>query len=247
MATRAVSKTVNPGSNPGSPVSGPTPASRNFAAGRGLFWVRVGRGAHSSKGTNMRRNSGVRAIVAALAATAVMVAIVGIAQARPPGSATGGGAAADPCPGSDEVVSEATLPDLRKSVRCLISVERVARGLPKLDRAESLETAAKRHVRTMIDTDCLAHRCPGEVDLEHRLRRAGYLDGITTYRFAESTGCGTTAESMVSSWMASVFDRTNVLDVGFKDIGVAVSQDASDELCGDGYGTFAVVFGSRIP
>jgi uncharacterized protein YkwD len=186
-------------------------------------------------------------IVAALAATVAVAVVAGTAHARPAGSAASGGAAADSCSGSDETVAETTLPDLRKAVRCLISAERVARGLPKLARAESLETAAKRHVRTMIDTDCLAHRCPGEVDLEHRLRRAGYLDGTTTYRFAESTGCGTTAESMVSSWMASPFDRTNVLDVGFKDIGVAVSQDASDLLCGDGYGTFAVVFGSRIP
>jgi uncharacterized protein YkwD len=193
----------------------------------------------------MRRNSAVRVIVVALATSAAAAAIVGSAQARPEGS--GGGATVEACAGADEVVSEATLPDLRKAVRCLISVERVARGLPKLDRAESLELAAKRHVRTMIDTDCLAHRCQGEVDLERRLRRAGYLDGTTTYRFAESTGCGTTAQSMVTSWMASPFDRTNVLDVGFKDIGVAVSQDASDLLCGDGYGTFAVVFGSRIP
>ena len=30
----------------------------------------------------------------------------------------------------------------------------------------------------MIDTDCLAHRCPGEVDLKQRLRKAGYFDGL---------------------------------------------------------------------
>jgi uncharacterized protein YkwD len=145
------------------------------------------------------------------------------------------------------MVADTTAADLRKSVRCLISTERVAHGLSKLSRAETLELAAKRHVRAMIDTDCLAHRCPGEVDLERRLRRAGYLDGVTTSRFAESTGCGTTAQSMFDSWMASAFDRANILDPTFKDIGVAVSQDSSDLLCGEGYGTFAVVFGVRTP
>ena len=172
--------------------------------------------------------------------------LAGGAQARPPAAIPGGAATTDACAGADETVSATTLPDLRKAVRCLILAERAARNLPKLARAESLELAAKRHVRTMIDTNCLAHRCPDEVDLERRLRRAGYLDGISTFRFAESTGCGTSARSMVTSWMASPFDRASILDAGFEDIGVAVSQDASEKLCGAGYGTFAVVYGSRV-
>jgi uncharacterized protein YkwD len=185
------------------------------------------------------------------AALAVFVAVafagflVAGAQARP--AATSAAGSADACPAAGEMVSDTAAPDLRKTVRCLIGAERASRGLPKLVRSDSLETAAKRHVKTMIDTDCLAHRCPGEVDLEKRLRRAGYFDGFTIFRFAESTGCGTTAESMVSSWMASAFDRASILDASFSDIGVAVSQDSSDRLCGAGYGTFAVVFGKRVP
>jgi uncharacterized protein YkwD len=193
----------------------------------------------------MRRISMSRVIEAALAALVVLACAVpsaSAAQARP--AAVG---SADPCPAADEMVADTTTPDLRKTVRCLIANERSARGLPKLARSDSLETAAKRHVKAMIDTDCLAHRCPGEVDLEKRLRRAGYFDGFTLFRFAESTGCGTTAESMVDSWMASAFDRTSILDANFNDIGVAVSQDSSDRLCGAGYGTFTVVFGKRTP
>jgi uncharacterized protein YkwD len=192
----------------------------------------------------MPRISVTRTITAALAVFAAVVVSAAGAQAKP-GAGSAGTTTTDACPGSDQPVSESTASDLRKSVRCLILAERGTRGLPKLARAESLDLAAKRHVKTMIATDCLAHRCPNEVDLEHRLRRAGYLDGITTFRFAESTGCGTSAASMVASWMASTFDRASILDPGFEDIGVAVSPDASDELCGDGYGTFAVVFGSR--
>jgi uncharacterized protein YkwD len=194
----------------------------------------------------MRRNSANGAISAVLAALVSVAVLAGGAQARP-AAATAGNTSTDACSDASEMVSETTAPDLRKTVRCLIAAERASRGLPKLIRAESLETAAKRHVKTMIDTDCLAHKCPGEVDLEKRLRRAGYFDGFTLFRYAESTGCGTTAESMVSSWMASAFDRASILDASFGDIGVAVSQDSSDRLCGAGYGTFAVVFGKRAP
>ncbi len=188
----------------------------------------------------MPRISLTGTITAALAVLMAVAVTAGGAQAKPTA-----GTATNACPGSDQPVAESTASELRKSVRCLILAERGARGLPKLARAESLELAARRHVKTMIATDCLAHRCPNEVDLERRLRRAGYLDGISTFRFAESTGCGTSAASMVASWMTSTFDRASILDVGFEDIGVAVSPNASEDVCGDGYGTFAVVFGSR--
>lgn len=191
----------------------------------------------------MPRISVRRMITAVLAAFAAVAVIAGNAQARPAGMAS----STDACPGSDASVAQSTPGDLRRSVRCLISAIRSDRALSKLVRAESLDLAAKRHVRTMINTDCLAHKCPNEVDLERRLRRAGYLDGATTFRFAESTGCGTSAASMVSSWMSSPFDRASILDAGFEDVGAFVSDDASKQLCGAGYGTFAVVFGSRSP
>jgi uncharacterized protein YkwD len=191
----------------------------------------------------MPRISVTRMITVALAAFAAVGVMTGSAQARPAGMAS----ITDACPGSDAPVAQSTPGELRKSARCLITAIRTERGLPKLTRSKSLELAAKRHVRRMIDTDCLAHKCPNEVDLERRLRRAGYLDGATTFRYAESTGCGTSAASMVSSWMSSPFDRASILDSGFEDLGVFASDDASRQLCGNGYGTFAAVFGSRSP
>ncbi len=243
MATRAVSKTVNPGSNPGSPV--PLRLGQPQLGGRA--WVlagarRQGRAIFSRESQVTRNRAVLMAFAAALAAMAM---IGGPAQARPAGAASS--TAADACPNSTEMVAQLSASDLRKAVRCLIAFERSARGLSKLTRDASLQTAAKRHVRTMIKTDCLAHKCPGEVALKKRLRRAGYFDGVTSYRFAESTGCGTRADSMVESWLASAFDRANALDPDFEDFGIAVSPDSSDELCGEGFGTFAVVFGSRVP
>ncbi len=185
-------------------------------------------------------------ISAATAFAATLVAIVamgGPAQARSASAAAP--TSADNCPNAGEMVSDTAAADLRRSVRCLILAERAARGLPKLIRSDALDTAAKRHVRTMIEADCLLHKCPGEVDLERRLRRAGYFEGATSYRFAESIGCGTTPQSMVASWLGTLFDRTNILEPDFRDFGIAVSQESSADPCDDGFGTFTIVFGSR--
>lgn len=184
--------------------------------------------------------------MATFAATLVaVVALSGSAQARPANAV--GAPTGDECPNAGEMVSETASADLRRSVRCLIAAERAARGLPKLARSDALDTAAKRHVKTMVDTNCLLHRCPGEADLEKRLRRAGYFDGAVKYSFAESVGCGTTAESMVTSWLSTLFDRSNIIEPAFRDFGIAVSQEASAAPCNDGYGTFTVVYGSRTP
>jgi uncharacterized protein YkwD len=197
----------------------------------------------------MRRNPAFRALIAAPLAVGLACALAATAIATPaqaPGSDTKP-EAADACPDASIAVADATVTDLRKSLRCLIGVERTARGLTKLKANEPLATAAQRHVKTMVATACLDHRCPGEVNLNTRLRRAGYFDDATSWRYAESTGCGITAESMFTSWMSSDYHRANILDPEFEDIGVAASQESVPELCEEGLGTFAVVFGTRNP
>ena len=72
--------------------------------------------------------------------------------------------------------------DLRRSLRCLINQERAIHGFGKLARNTSLQKAAQRHTKTMVATDCLAHRCPGEVELDTRLEQAGYFDGAQKWR-----------------------------------------------------------------
>src|SRR5689334_22594716 len=98
MATRAVSKTVNPGSNPGSPAEFSATRARTM----GLSGCAPGRGARFSEGdTYMPRTSVTGMITAALAAFAAVAVLAGGAQARPAGMA----AMTDSCPGSDEAVT----------------------------------------------------------------------------------------------------------------------------------------------
>jgi uncharacterized protein YkwD len=97
----------------------------------------------------------------------------------------------------------------------------------------------------MVSADCLAHRCGDEPNLEGRLRQAGYFNGVKSWRYAENTGCGASAEAMVANWMASVYHRVNILDPDFAEIGVGASEDRVHGRCKRGYGTFTVVFGER--
>jgi uncharacterized protein YkwD len=135
--------------------------------------------------------------------------------------------------------------ELRKSIRCLINEERAVHGFGKLARNRPLQSAGQRHTRAMVDTGCLAHRCPNEADLETRLRQAGYFEGADSWRFAENTGCGLSAEAMVANWLASLYHRVNILDPDFREIGVGVSHRKVPGRCEKGYASFAVVFGER--
>lgn len=152
-----------------------------------------------------------------------------------------------PCPLATQPVGDSTIKEIRKSVRCLINEQRGVHGFGKLARNADLQQASQRHVRAMVETGCIAHRCPDEVDFDTRVEQSGYLDGENSWRYAENTGCGSSAEVMVAGWMDSLYHRTNILDPEFRDIGVGVSQQRVRGRCAKGDGTFTVVFGRRTP
>jgi uncharacterized protein YkwD len=167
------------------------------------------------------------------------------------GAAGGQGPAPKPSRGATKchvaslAAADSTVRQLRNSIRCLVNQERAVHGFGKLAPNEALMTASQRHVKTMVKTGCLAHRCPGEDDLDTRLDRAGYFDGARSWRYAENTGCGVSAKAMVDNWLDTVYHRINILDPDFHDIGVGVSHKRVNNRCGKRYATFAVVFGAR--
>jgi uncharacterized protein YkwD len=187
-----------------------------------------------------------RKVIAAGALAAVgVVLLTAIAFATPPdpGSAAAGTGVA--CPGAGQPAAQANASQLRRAVRCLINEERAARQLGAVVKDQTLKDAAQTHAEVMVETDCLAHQCGGEDDLETRLRDAGYFEGGEMWRFAENTGCGLSAEAMVANWMATKFHRVNILQPKFRDIGIGAVPETVKGRCERGYATFAVVFGWR--
>jgi uncharacterized protein YkwD len=178
------------------------------------------------------------------AAVAVLLASFALAADRPAG---GPAAAAESCKGADSPAADTRPRKLRKSIRCLINEARAVHGFGKLAKRRSVQKAAQRHTKTMVETDCLAHRCEGEVDLEGRLRQAGYFAGASSWTFAENTGCAISARAMIDGWLDVRFHRINILDKTFHDVGVGVVHRRVEDRCDKGFVTFAVVFGDRTP
>ena len=184
-------------------------------------------------------------------ATAVGVAVVVVALSASLATAADAPAAGAPttrdasCRGADKPAADTPSKKLRKSIRCLINRERAVHGFGKLDHRRALQKAGQRHAKTMVATGCLAHRCPGEVDLEERLRQAGYFNGASSWSFAENTGCAASAEAMVAGWLDVKFHRINILNKDFHDVGVGVVHKRIKDRCDEGFVTFAVVFGDR--
>jgi uncharacterized protein YkwD len=194
---------------------------------------------------NQDRKTAFRSVLPA-AATLAAALLVAVA-AHPPSGDAATLRSPEPCKKADAPASETSSQKLRKSVRCLINEERAVHGFGKLTHRQALQVASQRHTKVMVKTDCLAHRCPGELDLEARLRHAGYFEGAEMWHFAENTGCAASAASMVAGWMDVRFHRVNILNADFDDLGVGIVHKRVDERCDKGFATFAVVFGNRGP
>jgi uncharacterized protein YkwD len=186
-----------------------------------------------------------RLIVAGVLAAAGVALLVAMAVAARPGAGAPVAADSAGCPGVGQPAAQQSVKQLQRSIRCLINKERGKRDLGRLARDKDLQEVGLAHSEAMVQTNCLAHQCPGEADLETRLRNAGYFDGAEMWQFAENTGCALSAKAMVANWMATRFHRVNILERRFHEIGVGAVHGRVKDRCERGYATFAVVLGWR--
>ena len=231
----AVSKTVNPGSNPGSPV-------RNSPAPR-LFWTQdMRRRAHSTISRPLGRGG---------AAAAIGLCAMTLAWSAMPAQAASAASSAARCANAGSGPDEASLRQLRRAVACLIAKRRAALKRPALERDPRLKRVAQRHTRVMVAEDCFQASCPGEPSLRRRIRQSGYLDGAARSGYAQSTGCATSPRAMVRAWMASAPDRRRLVKRRFRDLGVGVVRGAPESQDGCRRGgpplTFAALLAWRRP
>ena len=129
------------------------------------------------------------------------------------------------CPNAEAAIGEATAKELRKALVCVINNKRDQQERKKVDRSGKLQKAAKRHNETMLAEDCWKHKCPDEKGLGKRIRRTGYLDGARKWRFAENFGCALTPKGMMKRWLEEDFQRRNLLNPEFEDIGAAAAKE----------------------
>ncbi len=182
-------------------------------------------------------------------AAVLVAAVICLLLSGSVGDGSAGAAGARPCANATATLSDGKK-KVRHGVECLIAKARAQARRHSLQDSAQVRLVSQRHARTMVETDCFRHVCPGEGSIERRLKRVGYLDGAVTYGFGEVTGCAKTPKAMVRAWLASRYHRKNLLGPKFRDIGTGIAKGAPgvQPACqGKGFMTFSVLFTWRTP
>lgn len=192
-------------------------------------------------GGNQIDLSSARHVVGALVVAALAVLTVFAAGARVDPASAGG------CPNADAEIDEASADELRRAVICLINDDRAGHDRRLLHRSGKLEEAATKHNRTMLEENCWDHDCPGEPNLGRRIKNTGYLEGASSWQYAENFGCEATPRAMLDTWLESDFQRRNIRSAAYREIGAAAARDQVGHSACDGGDevTYTVVFARR--
>ncbi len=141
---------------------------------------------------------------------------------------------------------------LRAAVLCLINRRRAESGEVPLQSNPELEQAAEGHCQELISDDYFAHVSPsGETPVD-RIRRTGYIPSASDgYVIGENLAWGTyqlsTPQAIVSAWIASPGHLANILEVQYRETGIAVTPAVPAYLAAGSTGaTYAQEFGVII-
>lgn len=106
-------------------------------------------------------------------------------------------------------------------VVALVNSERAKVGCSPVTLNAKLSQAAQAHSADMASHNTMSHTGSDGSDPGQRITRAGYI--WSTY--GENVAYGySTPEQVMAGWMASAGHKRNILDCGFKEIGVGVAQ-----------------------
>ncbi|MFF9060881.1 CAP domain-containing protein [Streptomyces sp. NPDC014882] len=106
-------------------------------------------------------------------------------------------------------------------VVALVNGERAKAGCSPVTLNAKLSQAAQNHSADMASHTTMSHTGSDGSDPGQRITRAGYL--WSTY--GENVAYGySTPEQVMAGWMASAGHKRNILDCGFKEIGVGLAQ-----------------------
>ena len=109
----------------------------------------------------------------------------------------------------------------------LVNVERKKAGCGSLTGESRLHAAAQKHSELQAEKNTMSHQLPGEPSMGDRVTAQGYRWGGV----AENVAAGyTTPASVMDGWMNSPGHKANILNCGYKHIGVGVKKSAQGTL-----------------
>jgi len=154
------------------------------------------------------------------------------------------------CRGADVMPSHANAAKVRSATLCLLNAQRRAHGLHKLRVNGRLRHAAAGYARLMVKRNFFAHEGPGGSTPLSRIKGTRYLKGVRAWSIGENLAWGTgsyaTPRATVRAWMHSPGHRANILNGGFREIGIGIATGAPVSVGAAVPGaTYATDFGYR--
>jgi uncharacterized protein YkwD len=134
----------------------------------------------------------------------------------------------DGCAGSWLRPTAANGTQVRAATLCLINAQRARKQLAPLTENSLLDRAAELHSVDMAKRRYFEHTDPDGVHPDARIVQQGYPPILV----GENLGWGETVKSkpaaMVSMWMQSPGHRANILEPGYREIGIGMAYGAPE-------------------
>jgi uncharacterized protein YkwD len=176
----------------------------------------------------------LRILVPTLATAATLLAVPAASSA-----ATG-------CAGASLAPSAEHAAQVHHATLCLLNQQRTSRGLARLREQRSLTAVAGSYARLMVRRRFFDHVSPGGSTMAERIERTSYLDGRRGWSLGENlawrSGSRATPAEIVEAWMHSAGHRANILDAGFREIGIGIALGSPSGGAG---ATYVNELGSR--
>jgi uncharacterized protein YkwD len=154
--------------------------------------------------------------------------------------------AASGCAGASLAPSAEHAAEVHHATLCLLNQQRTSRGLPRLREQGSLTGVAKTYARLMVRQRFFDHTSPGGSTMAERIKRTSYLDDTHGWALGENlawgSGSSATPAQIVRAWMRSAGHRRNILDAGFREIGIGIALGSPTGGAG---ATYVNEFGRR--
>lgn len=116
---------------------------------------------------------------------------------------------------------------LEAEVLAIVNTERAKAGCPAVTADDRLTAAARGHSADMAARDYFSHTTPEGVQFATRITDAGYRWSGAGENIAKGQR---TPAAVMTAWMNSSGHKANILNCGFKNLGVGVAADATGAL-----------------
>lgn len=138
---------------------------------------------------------------------------------------------------------------VRQATLCLLNKERTKRGLKKLRTQGTLGKVAKSYAKKMVRDRFFDHVSPGGSTMVGRIKATAYLSSARSWSVGENIAWGAgmqaTPAAIMEAWMDSPGHRHNILDRGFREIGIGIITGVPVAGIGSEGATYVTEFGQR--